>query len=560
MPVLFRRRERNPHLEFRDAVLAQRRQRFPGLTEAVLADAAVFARHRNERHEFRNALDGWLQALRLMWVTDAFFGLACYRLKAAAQARRLPLVPAVAHKMAMRNAQICIGNPVIVQPGVYVAHGQVVIDGMVEVGSGAVLFPWVTIGLKAGDPQGATIEPLATIGTGAKVIGPVTIGARSTVGANSVVVDDVPAGRTVAGSPARVVGGGAETSGNSAPPVSAAIEDLVGEAEQAASEGRYREAIVGLTRANRVDRHQWIDERLRDLRHLAVAEVADRPPRPEWPPPYPDPFPRSDTPPEIGPDQVDAEHIGGLLHHGCVIVRGLFSAEAAARMVDHIDRALTEYDALPNGMPDSDEGRWFRPFDPGPDSYSVHLLRRWTADRRGLWLPDSPPALFDVLESFGELGVIEAIEEYLGERPAMSLQKTTLRRVEPAERIASMHQDGAFLQGPVRTVNVWVALTACGGSDSDAPCLDIHPRRIDELLEPTGPPVPNAIPFETTQVLERAAPAQRPRFEAGDALIFDELFAHRTVFEPTMTVDRYALECWLFAPSAFPGDYIPFLC
>jgi serine O-acetyltransferase len=36
------------------------------------------------------------------------------------------------------------------------------------------------------------------------VIGPVRIGAGATIGANAVVVDDVPAGATVVGAPARV--------------------------------------------------------------------------------------------------------------------------------------------------------------------------------------------------------------------------------------------------------------------------------------------------------------------------------------------------------------------
>jgi serine O-acetyltransferase len=64
--------------------------------------------------------------------------------------------------------------------------------------------PWVTIGLRAGDYQGATIERNVSIGTGAKIIGPVRIGEGATIGANAVVVDDVPAGSTVVGVPARV--------------------------------------------------------------------------------------------------------------------------------------------------------------------------------------------------------------------------------------------------------------------------------------------------------------------------------------------------------------------
>jgi serine O-acetyltransferase len=69
-----------------------------------------------------------------------------------------------------------------------------------------VIFPWVTIGLRAGNFQGPTIGPDVHIGSGAKVIGPITVGAGTVIGANAVVVDDVPPGVTVAGMPARVIG------------------------------------------------------------------------------------------------------------------------------------------------------------------------------------------------------------------------------------------------------------------------------------------------------------------------------------------------------------------
>jgi len=114
-------------------------------------------------------------------------------------------VPRLAHRLAMACAQISIGDPVVVEPGVYVVHGQIVVDGLVEIGAGTTIAPFVTIGLRAGVLQGATIERNVSIGTGAKVIGPVRIGEGATVGANAVVVDDVPAGATVVGAPARVV-------------------------------------------------------------------------------------------------------------------------------------------------------------------------------------------------------------------------------------------------------------------------------------------------------------------------------------------------------------------
>ena len=181
------------------------RARHPRLREALVADARITARLRGERHEFRSRADAAAQMARLAWSSDAFLAQALYRVKARLQARRVPLLPRLAHRLAMTTAQVSIGDPVVVAPGVYLLHGQVVIDGLVEIGEGAVIAPFVTIGLRAGDVAGATIEPGVSIGTGAKVIGPVRIGAGATIGANAVVVGDVPPGATVVGAPARPV-------------------------------------------------------------------------------------------------------------------------------------------------------------------------------------------------------------------------------------------------------------------------------------------------------------------------------------------------------------------
>jgi serine O-acetyltransferase len=179
------------------------RARHPRLREALVADARTTALHRGERHEFRGPLDSALQILRLAWVSDAFLAQALYRVKARGQALGIPILPRLAHRAAMMLAQVSIGDPVVVHPGIYIVHGQVVADGLVEIHEGTVIAPWVTIGLRAGDVQGATIGPHAHIGTGAKVIGGVRIGAGATVGAGAVVVHDVPDGATVAGAPAR---------------------------------------------------------------------------------------------------------------------------------------------------------------------------------------------------------------------------------------------------------------------------------------------------------------------------------------------------------------------
>lgn len=179
--------------------------RHPRLRDALPADARVTAGFRGERNEFHSRLDVAVQILRLAWASDAFLAQALYRVKARLQALGVPVLPRLAHRLAMGLAQVSIGDPVVVHPGVYIVHGQVVLDGLVEIHSGVMLFPWITIGVRAGGVQGATVERGASIGTGAKLIGPVRIGAEAVVGANAVVVDDVPPGATVVGAPARPV-------------------------------------------------------------------------------------------------------------------------------------------------------------------------------------------------------------------------------------------------------------------------------------------------------------------------------------------------------------------
>ena len=106
----------------------------------------------------------------------------------------------------MSTAQVCIGKNVVIHPGVHLGHGQVVIDGFVEIHRGTVILPFVTIGLRQGKARGPIIGRDVFIGTGARILGPVTVHRDARIGANSVVIDDVPARATVVGVPARIVG------------------------------------------------------------------------------------------------------------------------------------------------------------------------------------------------------------------------------------------------------------------------------------------------------------------------------------------------------------------
>jgi serine O-acetyltransferase len=185
-------------------MLADLRAKQPRFVAAVVADAKLTAAAHGERSVFRGRADAACQVLRLMWTSDAFLAQSFYRAQARLDALRVPVLPRVAHRLAMMTAQVCIGRTVVMHPGVYLGHGQVVIDGFVEIHPGVAILPWVTIGLRNGSYRGPTIGRDVRIGTGAKVLGAVTVHREARIGANAVVVDDVPAGATVVGVPARL--------------------------------------------------------------------------------------------------------------------------------------------------------------------------------------------------------------------------------------------------------------------------------------------------------------------------------------------------------------------
>jgi serine O-acetyltransferase len=177
--------------------------RHPRLGEALVADARVALLHRGEGFELPSRGIAAMQILRLMWASDAFLAQALYRVKAALQRRRVPVLPRLAHRLAIMLAGVTIDDPVVMHPGVHLLHGQVVIDGVTEIKPGVVIGPFVSIGLLSGNIGGPTIEEDVMVGTSASVLGKLTVGAGATIGANAAVFSDVPPGTTVVGVPGR---------------------------------------------------------------------------------------------------------------------------------------------------------------------------------------------------------------------------------------------------------------------------------------------------------------------------------------------------------------------
>jgi hypothetical protein len=341
------------------------------------------------------------------------------------------------------------------------------------------------------------------------------------------------------------------------------------EADQLVMQGRRLDAIDLLTAANRRERDPAIETRLVSMRFHAAAQVDASSGRTPWPPSYPDPFPDvSGQPPEVDADRLDSALMGGaILHHGSVVVRRLLDADTVARLVadtqaalDAMERWKTSWQNHEDGedgrdLDAADGSAYFHPFNPGVES-NLAVQRNFVSDHNCVLINDSPPAMFDLIDAVRATGVLTYVEEYLGERPLLSMQKSTLRLSKPTRLLAGWHQDGAFIGEGARAINIWMPLSDCGGA-ARVPGLDLIPRRIEEIFEPTPPPALNQIEADTVLALASETPPVRPEFRAGDALVFDERLVHCTGRDAEMTGNRYGIEFWLFAPSTFPEGYLP---
>jgi hypothetical protein len=328
------------------------------------------------------------------------------------------------------------------------------------------------------------------------------------------------------------------------------------QAERLVADGRVVEAIDLLVAANRRRRDAEIEIRLVDLRHEAARTLEPDRGRSPWPPGYDDPFPDvAGRLPEIEAAVLDPQVLGGAVaHHGGLVVRGLFGDAQVTRTVELIDQIQAQREGAPDRPLD---GALYRPFDLNGKRLQ-EALRDMVASQGGTWMADSPAGTAHVLDELASVGVIDAIAGHLGERPSFSLQKSTLRRSIPKNKLVAWHQDGSFLDEGVRTMNVWLALSRCGG-DHPAPGMEVVPKRVPEVLPVDGELTPHSISEALVAEIAADAPVIRPEFEPGDAMLFDERFLHRTYLNPFMTEVRYAIECWLFAPSHRSSGYLPFL-
>jgi hypothetical protein len=262
--------------------------------------------------------------------------------------------------------------------------------------------------------------------------------------------------------------------------------------------------------------------------------------------------PLSDEVPEIAAADLTPELVrAGILRDGCVLVRGLVPREATQALAEGINNAFAEREKILAGG-QADPGYYFE-FDPDERFPRPGMMRAWIREGGGVLAADSPRLAFEMFELFEQAGIRDLVEGYLGEPALLSFEKTTLRKADPAVP-GGWHQDGHFM-GKVRALNLWLSLSRCG---DESPGLDMVPRRLDELVIAgvDGAALDYVVTNERAVAVAEPKRVIRPIFEPGDALLFDELFLHKTGSDPAQPKPRFAVESWFFGASGFP-EYAP---
>lgn len=178
----------------------------------------------------------------------------------------------------------------------FIDHGMgVVIGETAEIGDDCTLYHGVTLGgtqWSAGKRH-PTLGNGVVVGAGAKVLGPIILGDGARIGSNAVVLKDAPAGATLVGIPARVVGQSPTISPQQAriaeklgfdaygvardmpDPVAEVIDRLLSHVQ--ASEERLSELLAvvrTLQSAQGIPPEQWVGQPQHDLPSLSDCQLS----------------------------------------------------------------------------------------------------------------------------------------------------------------------------------------------------------------------------------------------------------------------------------------------
>lgn len=325
-------------------------------------------------------------------------------------------------------------------------------------------------------------------------------------------------------------------------------------------QGDWAQALAALTRANIQRPSADVQQQLIDWRIEAGRSL----------PAPPESAPRVTAPlgaagsvgiPEIAPSELSAARVREAVYSsGALIVRGLLKPPTVETLRQQIERVVGARENPDLFPPVESQAAWYVR---SPEAWGApsQFFRRpgQTVESSSIWVADSPRMACELLALYESLGLPALLASYFGEPARLSVKKWVLRKMAPKKNgNAGWHQDGRFLGEDIRSLNLWLALSDCGG-DAPAPGMDLlvdGPREI----HPTGT---DGAWFDWTVGPERVARLAReasivqPRFAPGDALLFDQYSLHRTALEDHHSAVRYAIEAWFFAASTAPARQQP---
>lgn len=321
--------------------------------------------------------------------------------------------------------------------------------------------------------------------------------------------------------------------------------------------GDHHRAIDILNEAVRAEPAFALEKQLVELRHRAFESTSPATAG-DWPPHHDGRFDEIAGVPAVEAAALDAEALrAGVIGKGALIVRRLLDDEMVSSLVESVHESFERYDRSDHCLAPPKNDPWLSPWNFGPNKRDGRPTRDWTRRASGVLAADSPRSMFRLVDVLHRTGTVDLARQYFGAPPALSVLKTTLRKVVPNGEVSyGWHQDGAFLGSDIRALNVWIALSDCGVT---APSLQMVPRRIDHVINSGGDSAVFSWTVGGDEVLAASGP-QGPQwleFEAGDVIFFDHLNLHSTAMTPEMVDERLAVEAWLFATSHFPIDRIP---
>ncbi len=142
--------------------------------------------------------------IRLFWRYAGVWPTAIFRMSQWCHRHRVRVLPTILERLNLVWFGIEISSSIPIGPGLYIAHPVGTVIMARRIGANATFISAVTLGMRE-THDFPVVGDGVVIGAGARVLGGITLGDGCTIGANAVVIQDVPAGATAAGVPARLI-------------------------------------------------------------------------------------------------------------------------------------------------------------------------------------------------------------------------------------------------------------------------------------------------------------------------------------------------------------------